>query len=206
MTIITEEWKSEIKRHKNLILISCLFLIIAIGFDYLSGIYVEKTIGVSATDLILDHIPTLDLDIIFIYGAVIIFAAFFIYPLLFKVRELHIVIGQFSLLYLIRSAFVIFTHLQTPIGALKFHIPYILSFLTFQNDLFFSGHVALPFLGFLIFRKEKIGWFFLAATIIMAFTVLFMHVHYSIDVFAALFIAYGSYKIGEWFFRKINHY
>ena len=93
-----------------------------------------------------------------------------------------------------------------PAGALVYTAPAWFTVLDFKNALFFSGHTAVPFLGFLLFRKEKIGIFFLIATIVMALTVLFMHVHYSIDVFAALFITWGSYGIGEWLFRKINHY
>ena len=38
----------------------------------------------------------------------------------------------------------------------------------------------------------------------MAATVLFMHVHYSIDVFAAFFIAYGVYAFSDKVFNHLN--
>jgi len=126
--------------------------------------------------------------------------------LFYKVHELHIAISQFSLLVMIRSFFVSLTHLKAPVGAIiATEAPRLYALLDFQNALFFSGHTAIPFLGFLLFKKEKIGKFFLIATIVMALVVLFMHVHYSIDVFAALFITYGTYKVGEWLFKKVNH-
>ncbi len=76
----------------------------------------------------------------------------------------------------------------------------------FKNDLFFSGHTAVPFLGFLLFKNRKVKYTFLGASIIMAITVLLMHVHYSIDVFSAFFITYGTFKIGEWLFKKMDNY
>ena len=40
----------------------------------------------------------------------------------------------------------------------------------------------------------------------MGITVLGMHQHYSIDVFAAFFITYGCYKFGNWFLMKSEHF
>ena len=74
----------------------------------------------------------------------------------------------------------------------------------FRNDLFFSGHTAFPFLAFLIFRDSWIRWVFLAGSLVQGTTVLLMHVHYSIDVVAAFFIAYGSYSICRKIFHPLN--
>lgn len=200
------QWKNEILVHKKLIGLSLLFLTIAMILNYVSGTYVERRGTVPIPDLILDNIPTLDLDFFFIYGFTFIVLIFFLYPLLFNVKMLHVTISQFSLLVLIRSFFVSLTHLSMPVNAMIFTAPKFFEILDFKNALFFSGHTAIPFLGFLLFRKEKIKIFFLFATMVMALTVLFMHVHYSIDVFAALFITYGSYKIGEKLFERINDY
>ncbi|MCX6706993.1 MAG: phosphatase PAP2-related protein, partial [Candidatus Woesearchaeota archaeon] len=166
----------------------------------------SKTPGVVAPDIILDHTPTFDLDIIFIYGFILIVALIFIYPLFFRIKELHRVISQFSLLVMVRAAFTTLTHLQIPSSALVFTVPRIISFITFQNDLFFSGHTAVAFLGFLLFKTQKIRYFFLAASIMMGVVVLLMHVHYTIDVLSAFFITYGTFKIGEHIFRRMNHY
>lgn len=201
-----QEWKREIISHKWLILLSIIFFITANILNYLAGNYADKKGSAAVSDLLLDFLPSINLSILDIYGYTAIVLIIFIYPLLFKVKEMHIVVSQFSLLLIIRSFFISLTHLKMPIDAILNETPKLYSFLTFHNDLFFSGHVAFTFLGFLLFRKEKVRVFFLIATIIMALTVLLMHVHYSIDVFAALFITYGSYKIGERIFTKINHY
>ena len=200
-----KEWRKEISSHKRLIAISIVFLAIAIFLNYKAGEYIEKKTVTPVSDAILDYIPTINLSFLFYYGMALVIALLFIYPLFFKVKELHVVISQFSLLIMIRSFFVSLTHLGTPIGAVLAKTSTFWNFFDPQNALFFSGHTSWSFLGFLLFRKEKIGILFLISTIVMMATVLFMHVHYSIDVFAALFITYGSYQIGNWFFKKVNN-
>jgi hypothetical protein len=86
------------------------------------------------------------------------------------------------------------------------NVPWFYQYFNYHNDLFFSAHTAIPFLAFLLYKQEKIGKFFLVMTFVMAFTVLALHQHYSIDVFSAVFITYGTYKAGQWLFGRINHY
>lgn len=197
------KWCKEIWDNKFLIFLSLIFLTFAIILDYIGGTYVTKTQGIVAPDIILDNIPTFNLDFIFIYGAVFMVGLLFLYPLFFRIKKLHIVISQFSLLVMVRGFFITLTHLATPANALKFTIPKALFLLNFSNDLFFSGHTAIPFLGFLLFKGSKIRYLFLALSIFMGCVVLLMHVHYSIDVFSAFFITYGTFKVGERIFKNI---
>jgi membrane-associated phospholipid phosphatase len=99
---------------------------------------------------------------------------------------------------------MLFTHLQTPSDAITADFPWIFQNLNFQNDLFFSGHTAIPFLGFFLFRRSPLRYVFLVGSLVMAFVVLAMHLHYSIDVFSAFFITYCSYRIGCFFTHKID--
>lgn len=201
------EWKFEIRNNKKAIIFSLIFLAIALILNNFAGEYVDEKAKVSAvSDLILDHLPVINLSFIFIWGYTLVIAIGLFYVLFFNVKDLHKAISQFSLLVLIRSFFISLTHLSAPVNAIIIKMPHIYNVLVFHNDQFFSGHVAIAFLGFLLFRKEKIGIFFLIATFVMALTVLLMHVHYSIDVFAAVFITYGSFKIGEYMFKRINSY
>ncbi len=43
-----------------------LFIVIALTLTYLAGLYVLRVTGSAVPDLILDHIPTIDLSFIFI--------------------------------------------------------------------------------------------------------------------------------------------
>lgn len=197
------EFKESLKKNWKYILISICFLIISMVLLNFAGNYADKKGVYSVGDLILDNLPSLNLYFLFVYGALAVIIFFFAYSIFFKTEKLHIIISQFSFLILIRDFFLILTHLKIPVD----YIPYASSgfnFFIFTNDLFFSGHTAVPFLAFLLFKDSKIKWIFLALTIMMGATVLLMHVHYSIDVFAAPFITYGCYKIGDWFFKKFR--
>ncbi len=197
-----ESWKKEILLDKKNLIIALVFLLISSILYFLSGRYVSKIDAISTTDLILDNIPTVNLTFVYVWGFLAVIAVLVIYPLLFKPKMFSSVIGQFSLIILLRSIFITLTHLNPPTEQLLLKTPMLFMYLDFPNSLFFSGHTAIPFLGFLIYKKEKIGKFFLFMTVVLMTTVLLMHVHYSIDVFAALFITYGAYKIGENIFNK----
>ena len=199
-------WRNEIYDHRRVLLASLIFLIIAGILSYLSGQYVISVSGPEVPDLLLDNFGPYDLEFIFVYGFLSILALMLVYPLFFRVNKLHVLISQFSLLVAIRSLFIVLTHLQTPADAIPVNFPGVLALLKFYNDSFFSGHVAISFLGFLLFRKEKIGYLFLLLSLVMGVTVILTHQHYSIDVLGAFFVTYASYKIGDIIFRKINHY
>lgn len=198
-----DNWKIELSYHKYLILISLLFLLFANIINYHAGNYVDTVDAVAVKDIILDNIPTINLEYIFSYGMIIFLFVLLFYTLFFKVKQFHTVAFSFSTLIFVRSFFITLTHLGKPAdAAIMTNLPGIYQALNFHNDLFFSGHAALPFMAWLLFRKENIGPFFLFMTIVLSFTVLVMHLHYSIDVFAAFFITYALYKFSKWFSEK----
>lgn len=197
-------WIKDIKENKNKIILTVLFLIIAIILNNIAGKYTtSKAIVKEVPDLLLDRIPVINLALIFVYGYFLINAIFLLYPLIRRPSKIHYYLGQFSLFIVIRAFFTVLTHLKTPADAIVIKFPWIFEKMLFANDLFFSGHVGLPFLGFLILRKDNklLSKVMLALSLIMTATVLLMHQHYSIDVFAAFFIAYGIYKIGNKLFN-----
>jgi hypothetical protein len=203
-TRIFQDWKRDISENKGKIFLSILFLIIALVLTLISGDYVDETRSISVPDLVLDHIPTINLSFIFVYGIAVVLFIFIVYALFYQPKKFHYSIGMLSLFLCIRSAFLILTHLKAPIGAINISSPGIFYILSYSNDLFFSGHAGIPFLGFLIYKNKKIKYFMLSASIILAITSLLMHVHYSIDVASSYFITYGVYKIGNRLFENLN--
>lgn len=197
------DWKRELLEYRYLILLSLLIVAAATFLDYYSGVYVTNAKVAYVPDLILDHIKPVDLRPIFVYGYLTLCFTLFLYPFLLHIRTLHEVVSQFSFLVMLRAVFVMLTHLQSPPDGIRGSFPWIFQEISFYNDMFFSGHTAIPFLGFLLF-DGKIRYFFLAGSILMGMTVLLMHLHYSIDVFSAFFITYCCYKIGQVILKKVE--
>jgi len=197
-------WARELLACRSLILLSLAFIAAATFTDYWCGVYVSSTSGVKVQDLLLDHLPPVDLGLLFVYGYAALIVAMFLYPLVFRPRTLHVVGIQFSLLLMLRSAFMVFTHLETPAGAVSVSFPWFFQHLYFENDMFFSGHTAMPFLGFYLFRHSRLRYVFLVGAVVMGVVVLAMHLHYSIDVLAAFFMTYCSYRMGNALLSRLD--
>jgi len=135
-----------------------------------------------------------------IVGGIILFWVFSCVLLVLRPRYLLFSMKAIALFVICRMFFTSLTHEGIYPGGI---VPSIANtgfgfyhLLTFQGNLFFSGHTGFPFLMALIFWDKKYWrWFFLIATVVFGIAVLLAHVHYSIDVFAAPFIVYGVFVI-----------
>ncbi|MFT4202712.1 MAG: phosphatase PAP2-related protein [Chitinophagaceae bacterium] len=104
-------------------------------------------------------------------------------------------------LLLFRYLSISLVALDPPIGLIPITDP--VSNLTYGHadfitkDLFFSGHTSSMFLAFLCLQRRPEKIFALVATFVIAIFVLVQHVHYTIDVLAAPFFTYLSYRLGK---------
>lgn len=172
---------------------------------FISG-YVNSLPNAPVADLILSNIRVYDVGGIFVYGSVLLlFVGLFIG--LSRPNYLPFVMKSVALFTLIRSLFVILTH----ISAFPTHI--VIDSVFFNrgvfngiftgNDLFFSGHTGLPFLLALMFwDNKKLRFLFLGFSILFAVVVLLGHIHYSIDVLSAYFITFSIFHICKYIFKK----
>lgn len=151
--------------------------------------------GKPLDDFLHSLIPILDLSPIFIFGGFIILFFGVLYSTIRVPEKAPLTLLAFSILLLIRSITINVTYIAIPEEHI-FPSTYGIEILSFQGDLFFSGHTAVPFLGALILWEQKIiRYILLLSSVIMAFTVLSMRLHYTIDVIGAYFITYGVYHI-----------
>lgn len=156
-------------------------------------------------DLLLDNLPVVDLNFIIIDGAligIVIGVAF----VLLKPRYILFSLKALAILIVTRALFVSLTHVGIYPGNIDPGVGIfdgIYSYLNFQTGFFFSGHTALPFLMALIFwQKPATRLVFLSISCIFALAVLLAHIHYSIDVLAAPFMAYGIFNIALYLFPR----
>jgi hypothetical protein len=193
-------WKN--RSFQTDVFLGSLLFISSLIVNHFAGIYVNMRASNYVTDILLDNLPVVDVDGVLIYGS-LLFLIFLAGCLFAEPRRLPFILKSAGLFYLIRSVFIMLTHLgpspdQTPI-----EIGAILNRIIAGNDFFFSGHAGITFLIALIFwDKQWIRNVALAASLIFSASVILGHLHYSIDVFAAFFITYSIFHMSQGFFRR----
>ncbi len=156
-------------------------------------------------DLILNNIPALDTNFVIVEVSFMaaILSTLFVFS---KPRHVLFTLKALALFVIIRAIFISLTHIgihpdNIALGSGFFDAVYL--YLNLQTGLFFSGHTGLPFLAALIFWDIPYArYIFMSLSFIFGVAVLLAHAHYSIDVLAAPFMAYGIFKIAQHFFPR----
>ncbi len=181
-----------------------ILLLVAYLFEHFANLYAFTYSLYPTTapvgDIILDNIPVVDLNFIIVEMAMVAIVAGVMF-VLSRPRHTLFTLKTFAIFISVRAVCISLTH----VGIYPDHLvpglgvfDSIYTYLNFQEGLFFSGHTGLPFLLALIFWKEKwVRGVFLAMSAVFAAAVLLAHVHYSIDVFAAPFMAYGIFTLSK---------
>lgn len=156
-------------------------------------------------DLLLDNLPVVNLNFIIVEGALMSIIAGVVFVAL-RPRYVLFTLKALALFIIIRALFISLTHVgiypgNIDPGAGIFDNIY--SYLNFQTGFFFSGHTSLPILMALIFwEKISARIVFLSLAFIFGVAVLLAHIHYSIDVLAAPFMAYGVFRVATYLFPR----
>lgn len=183
-----------------------LLLTVSLVVQFFISGYVDSLPSAPVADLILSNIRTYNVGGIFVYGSVLLlFVGIFI--VLRKLNYVPFAMKSIALFTLIRSFFVILTHISAFPTSIVISSPFfnkdIFNGIFTGNDLFFSGHTGLPFLLALIFWEHKITrTIFLSFSIVFAIVVLLGHIHYSIDVLSAYFITFSIFQICKILFKR----
>lgn len=192
-------WKEFLVLKKNKIELIISFLILAVVLAILANFlkFVEARAGVILPDPILALFDPIDLTwliFILIYLSLVLAIA----TLLKNPKQLLFAIQLYTTMVVLRIIAMYLLPLDPPAAMIILNDPFVEFFGTGQTltkDLFFSGHTATLFILFLVSQKPILKIIFLISTIMVAIAVLLQHVHYTIDVFAALFFTYACYKI-----------
>lgn len=192
-------WKDFFSSHRNRIEFIISILLLAVILFTLTNFlnYVESRNGFSFDDPILSLFEPNDLTwLIFtlIYGSLIVA----ILNLISKPEKLLFTIQLYTLMVVVRIISMWLLPLNPPEKMILLNDPFVEFFgtgKTLTKDLFFSGHTATLFILFLTADDRLFRGIFLLSTILVAVSVLMQNVHYSIDVFAAIFFTYACYQI-----------
>ena len=191
------DWK-EFLASKKIEFIATIFALIIILLFFTNFLqYIENSEGTTLKDPVLNLFNPVDLTWItfsVIYASLILaLVRFFTKPEL-----LLIALQSYALLIIFRMLAMFTTQFNPPAGIIVLNDPFVQMFGSgkiLTKDLFFSGHTALLFLLFLVADKKYLKYIFIISTLLVGIALLIQHVHYTIDVIAAPFFAYSSYRI-----------
>ncbi len=149
-------------------------------------------------DTVLKHLPLVDTRFVYLWGAALFIIVAFAATLTLERGRLGYIARLYAALIAVRSGLMVLTPMHVPVGemTLEGHPAFAaVRYFTVHNDLFFSLHTALPFLGFLAFRNRPVKLACLGFSIVLAAAVLLGRNHYSIDVAGAYLITYSVFRL-----------
>jgi len=185
-------------------LIGVLFFSLSLFVNDYSSDYATKMAisGNYVQDILLSNLPVFNVGFI-VNNMAVMFLIFILVLLFMEPKKMSFFFKTVALFIVIRSGFVMLTHLGIFPERSYLDPDDLLNFFNIGGDYFFSGHTGLPFLAALIFWDEKwIRYTFLIASIVFGASVILGHLHYSIDVFSAFFITYTIFHIAKKFFAN----
>ena len=192
-------WKSFLQnsRSRNEFIFTLLVIIpLVLTFSQFLS-FIEQREGVSLNDPVLKLFNPIDLTW-FTFAVIYVSIIIFLFNIIKEPKTLMIAFQTYGLMVLFRGIGMYLTPFNAPENILVLNDPFVQLFgegdiLT--KDLFFSGHTGTSFLLMLLVEDKRLKTIFLIATILVGSAVLLQHVHYAVDVFAAPFFAYSSYRI-----------
>lgn len=194
-----EAWSDN--KFRLLLLIAFADLVIALWLFTLFLSFAESRSGYFINDPLLDSF--LPADVSAVTFSLTYFSAlsgiFYFARLPYSFLRL---ILAYTVLIFLRMACIYLLPLEPPAHIIPLQDPFLHH--TFYSgrdnlkDLFFSGHTATLFLFFFFCRNRISKTFFVLAGIAVGALVIIQHVHYAIDVAAAPFFAWISFRISGW--------
>ena len=192
-------WKEIFKDKKSIVdfIVTILFVVFVVVVFPEFLLFIEEREAVVMFDPFLNLFNPIDLTwttFALIYFSVI--AA--LISLINKPAYLFLALQSYGVMLLFRMLVMYLSPLEAPEKIIPLHDPFVQMFGTgdiLTKDLFFSGHTATMFVLFLAVKNKILKVIFLITTILVGLAVILQHVHYTVDVVAAPFFSYASYKI-----------
>jgi hypothetical protein len=181
----------------------------AATFFCILSFYVYSAMGRSFDSRPLPHgadpflalLPVWNMVPVLTYGWLVVHLTAWYTWVVYEPRRIPYFLGTIGLFVLVRTLFVALNPVGAPLGMINMNASYLFSplrgVLAFDNEFFFSGHTAVPFLYYLFSPYPWYRRFFLAASVVMGASVLLSRNHYTIDVLGAFFMTYGIFALSR---------
>ncbi|HCV44031.1 MAG TPA: hypothetical protein DGH68_11150 [Bacteroidetes bacterium] len=188
-------WRNAAFRVQVLVTIPLLVIVLSLFSIFLE--WVEARPGVVLHDPIVASLPVVDFTwpiFVFIYaGLVLGLVTLSSHPF-----QLVLALQSYVVMVCIRVVAMYVTPLDPPQGLIPLADPFVQFVATGDvptKDLFFSGHTSTLLLLSLTATNRRLKALFAVCAIVVAVLIVWQHVHYTIDVLVAPFVAYASYRL-----------
>ncbi len=201
-------WQKALKERKFVwfLIASLAMFILLMAFlaEFQSSI--ELRDGVIFKDPLFGNIPPVSVDWILFFTIYSVQLVAILYAFTRPENTIQIIIGYFFV-YFFRIFALYLLPLEPPENTIPLYDPILIWFgkgEIITKDLFYSGHTATTFMVFLITENKKLKFIIGIGLIITMFGVLLQRLHYSVDVYVALFFAYTAYRLSKILVSKMN--
>jgi len=192
---LLEEWRRPAFRVQCLVTLLILIPVLVVFARFLDTI--ELRDGVAIPDPVLALFPAVNLTwitFLVIYAGLVLAILILIqYP-----QHLLLAMQTYAMTAILRMAAMYITPLDAPPGMIALRDPFVEFFgggRMLTRDLFFSGHTSTMFILCLSMPTRRAKIVYVIGTAAVAVCVVVQHVHYTIDVFAAIFFAFGGFHL-----------
>jgi membrane-associated phospholipid phosphatase len=185
-------------------------LVLAVGFllniasqTYLHNYMSEGKTLPMLSDLILDHIPFIDISLFYDIMSLTTVLVMVIYVIVYNEhKRVPYIILLMGIFYVVRGIFIVLTPFGNPpmfngSGPLN-------GFSKYELGVYPSGHVGNAVMFFLLTRDKIFKWVILGCVILIIVTLLLARGHYSVDIFSGWFFAYAIKTFGERHLSKFD--
>lgn len=176
------------------------------------GSYVEARRGIQLKDTMLTFFPSVDFSVpvfLLLYSSIMACVLAHLHKprVILRVLEMHLLVA------IVRQLCILWFALEPPTGIIVLRDVFLENTVYPQSapltkDLFFSGHVASIWIYFLCAQRKYLKWYLVFATLLMAFMVLSMRIHYTYDVYGAVFfttiIYFAPVWVRKWYAYRIS--
>ncbi|MCD6496725.1 MAG: hypothetical protein J7M25_00260 [Deltaproteobacteria bacterium] len=205
MQYILEKWRKALLRPHffHSVLLALVLFYFAISFMLNCARYAETyPYTPRIHDFLLNLLPVVDMNAFATFGIELFIWTFYLMTLIFFPERFAFVIKTFAVFKIARGLALVMTHLGPPLCMLEDGYPgSTFGGMFFTKDLFFSGHTGYPILAAVLFWDIPwMRWIGLTVGLMLGFSTLLMHDHYTIDVFGAIVTTPVAYFISRWLF------
>lgn len=194
-----EAWKSINFRRK--LIVGWIFYIGILLFYPHFFIQIQKKQGELLNDYVLAFLPSVNMSAV-IFSLLYLTVIYAIYKAARHPYLFLLYLWSTIFLSISRIITISFVPLEPPVGLVSLVDPVLHPFYGPNNitkDLFYSGHMGSVFLVYLILQNNKEKMVALLSTVIVGFSLLLQHIHYTVDVLSAPLFVYFVFLVAKKF-------